>query len=198
MTGDVVELGCNAGVTSCMLQAILAQEEGRAVPRALHLFDSFEGLPIGDDAKGDPSCYAAAGGAMACSPKDVEANFMRCGLEKPHIHVGWFSETCPTKLPEEIAFAHLDGDLYLSIKESLELVYPKLSKGAIVVVDDYCDPQMLARNDIFPGALRACQEFFEDKPETIKVLPAPHPGYMDKNGFKFPAQYETHAFFEKL
>ena len=122
----------------------------------------------------------------------------RCGLPQPFVHKGWFAETCPAALPGTIAFAHLDGDLYLSIRESLELVYPRLAKGALVVVDDYCDPAQLRRHDIFPGAKAACDEFFADKPEVrVHVLPAPHPGYLDRNGFAFPAQYETHAYFEK-
>ena len=94
--------------------------------------------------------------------------------------------------PREIAFAHLDGDLYGSILESLAFVYPRLARGALVVVDDYCDPAILHRHDIFPGAYRACADFFADKPESMVVLPAPHPGYA------FPMQYECHAYFQKL
>ena len=100
-------------------------------------------------------------------------------------------------LPKHIAFAHLDGDLFSSILESLEAVYPRLSPGAIVVVDDVCDPNMLRRHDIFPGAFAACEAFLADKPESISQLPAPHPGYLSMNGFEFPASYETHAFFRK-
>lgn len=65
-------------------------------------------------------------------------------------------------------------------------------------LQDYCDPVMLRRHDIFPGAYDACTEFLADKPEAMQVLPAPHPGYLDRNRFTFPAQYETHAYFEKI
>ncbi|RWM83667.1 MAG: hypothetical protein EOR81_01605 [Mesorhizobium sp.] len=34
---------------------------------------------------------------------------------------GWFEDTLPTQLQDEIAFANLDGDLYDSVKVSLEL-----------------------------------------------------------------------------
>jgi len=216
--GHVVELGCNRGITACLLQAILVKDakdkaelaadkdddkadkslHSRRARRELHLFDSFEGLPVGSK-EHDPACYASGGGSMACSPDDVLANFAACKLPPPtQVHQGWFADTCPGGLPTRIAFAHLDGDLYDSIKDSLELVYPRLVKGAIVVVDDYCDPAKLNRHDLFPGAFAACQEFFEDKPEKLQILPAPHPGYLDRNGFAFPAQYETHAFFEKI
>ena len=106
---------------------------------------------------------------MAASPSDVRNNFETCGLPEASVHVGWFADSCPKNLPSVISFAHLDDDLYLSIKESLELVYPRLAKGAIVVVDDYCDPSRLLRHDIFPGSFDACDEFFRDKPEIMQV-----------------------------
>ena len=65
---------------------------------------------------------------------------------------------------------HLDGDFYSSIIESLTYVYPKLSKGAIVVIDDYCDPEIHNVNNILPGVKKACDEFFKDKKEKVDVL----------------------------
>jgi O-methyltransferase len=57
---------------------------------------------------------------------------------------------------------------------SLEQVYPLLSPGAVVIVDDYCDsaknPNAFAG---FPGPKKACDEFFADKPERISVLVGP-------------------------
>ena len=156
--GDVVELGCHKGITGCLMQALLVRDaqqqqpqqhsdrpsasstsviendRARNVCRTLHLFDSFEGLPVGDEAH-DPSCYVRAGGAMRASPLDVANNFKECGLPPAQVHVGWFKDSCPLHLPDQINFAHLDGDLYASIKDSLELIYHKLAKGAIVVVD---------------------------------------------------------------
>ena len=198
----MVELGCHKGVTACLMQALLVQDQAGAATttqrRELHLFDSFEGLPVGDEDH-DPACYAKAGGAMRATPEDVAANFAACGLPAATgVHVGWFADSCPANLPEAIAFAHLDGDLYGSIKDSLELVYPKLSKGALVVVDDYCDPSRLNRHDIFPGAFDACAEFLADKPEVMQVLPAPNTGYLERSRFTSPATYETHAYFEKI
>ena len=134
---------------------------------------------------------------MRASVAAVAENFARAGLPPPgDVHVGWFAETTTSDAsgenPREIAFAHLDSDLYGSILESLAFVYPRLARGALVVVDDYCDPAILHRHDIFPGAYRACADFFADKPESMVVLPAPHPGYA------FPMQYECHAYFQKL
>ena len=194
VAGDVVELGCHAGTTASMLACVLRR---RAPGKRLHLYDSFEGLPAGDAGSGDPPAYGARRGSMRASVAAVAENFARAGLPPPgDVHVGWFAKTTTSdelgENPREIAFAHLDGDLYGSILESLAFVYPRLARGALVVVDDYCDPAILHRHDIFPGAYRACADFFADKPESMVVLPAPHPGYA------FPMQYECHAYFQKL
>jgi O-methyltransferase len=54
--------------------------------------------------------------------------------------------------------------------ESLECVYPRLSKDAIVIIDDYCDPQIHNVNNILPGVKRATDEFLMNKPEKLVVL----------------------------
>lgn len=101
----------------------------------------------------------------------------------PKIHEGWFADILPTQLPDKISFAHLDGDFYSSILESLIYVYPRLSKGAVVVIDDYCDPKQLDANNILPGVKKACDEFFKDKKEKVSVL---------------VAGCEAHGYFRKL
>mmetsp|Transcript_22522 Transcript_22522/g.80367 ORF Transcript_22522/g.80367 Transcript_22522/m.80367 type:complete len:219 (-) Transcript_22522:733-1389(-) len=197
LAGGVVELGCNAGVTACMLQAVLVKHKPSHLPGDLHLYDSFEGLPPGD-ARFDPPAYAICPGAMRAAPETVLSNFASFGLSPPTIHVGWFKDSCSGDgLPAKIAFAHLDGDLYASILESLQVVYPRLVPGAIVVVDDFCDPGQLDRHNIFPGAFDACRDFFADKPEQLHVLPAPHPT-IPNSGVDRTGGYECHAYFQKL
>jgi len=88
---------------------------------------------------------------LSIAQSTLEENFNSFGVKLPHIHPGWFKDTLPNELPKEIAFAHLDGDLYSSIIESLTYVYPLLSKNAIVIIDDYCDPYIYNVNNILPG-----------------------------------------------
>jgi O-methyltransferase len=73
------------------------------------------------------------------------------------------------QLPSRIAFAHLDGDLYESILTSLTHVYPRLSQGAICLIDDYADPACPGWNGL-PGVKVACDEYLRDKPERVSVL----------------------------
>lgn len=116
----------------------------RAVPQVLdafesakelHLYDSFAALPATVEADGD----AYREGDLTTSIEGVRENCRRYGPAQPTVHPGWFNDTLPTGLPSVISFAHLDGDLYASIMESLRHTYPRLSRD-VCVVDDYCDP----------------------------------------------------------
>ena len=175
--GDFVELGCNEGKSAALFQTVIDHYGGN---RSLHVYDSFEGLPAVTQADGDTSYYA---GQLSTTQDQLVANFKSAGLKPPHIHIGWFDKTLPTGLPERIAFAHLDGDFYESIKISLEYVYPRLSRGAVCLIDDYCDPAVHGcRNDL-PGVKKACDEYLADKPEKVSLL---------------YAREGTHGYFHKL
>ena len=148
--GDFVELGCYEGDTSLLLAEIVK------APRKLWIYDSFEGLP--DKTAEDDS---AAGvdfkkGELFVTKREVKQRFLRANLPVPVIKKGWFEDLDAEKdLPEKIAFAFLDGDLYQSIKTSLDLVLPKLVKGGVVIVHDYDNPQL-------PGVARAVDERLKD------------------------------------
>ncbi|MCB1136310.1 MAG: class I SAM-dependent methyltransferase [Chlamydiia bacterium] len=181
--GSVVELGSYRGYTAL---AFWKTMEAHGDLRPLHCFDSFSGLPekgemdlCSDNApmrlcdRKDNQRMRA--GWFAVSQADFEKTFQEASCPLPHIHPGWFSETLPAQLPESIAFAHLDGDFYQSTLDGLEALYPRLSPGAVVVLDDYCDPGAYSRQNSLPGVKAACDAFFADKPETIWVLQAgPH------------------------
>ena len=175
--GDIVELGCYDGTTSILMQKTLDQLDSKKI---IHVYDSFEGLPEKSEKDGDTVFYP---GSCKTQKEDLIQNFKKHKTKLPIIHEGWFSDTLPKGLPKKISFAHLDGDFYSSILESLIYVYPNLSKGAIVIIDDYCDPKIHDVNNILPGVKKACDEFFEDKKEKVGVL---------------LAGGETHGYFRKL
>ena len=50
---------------------------------------------------------------------------------------GWFADTLPTAPIEQLAILRLDGDLYSSTMDALNALYPKVSAGGFVIVDDY-------------------------------------------------------------
>lgn len=139
LAGDMVEFGCFIGHTAKMMMSISKRD--------MHVYDSFEGLP-------------ERNGLMKIGKQQLIDNFSDCRL--PIIHVGWFKDLKPEDLPEKISLAHLDGDVYSSIMESLNLVYGRMVVGGVILIDDYGHPE-------WPGVKQAIEEFLANKPE--KCIP---------------------------
>ena len=62
----------------------------------------------------------------------------------------------------KIALLHLDVDIYEPSKCVIKELYPKLSLGGILILDDY---------GIFPGATKAVDDYLKDKQERVQRLP---------------------------
>jgi O-methyltransferase len=162
--GDLVELGCHSGKTAALITTVL-QRYGSE--KSLYVYDSFEGLPSSSAADGK----TFSGGQLATTEDELRNNFSRYDLPLPRICRGWFSDTLPRNLPGSICFAHLDGDFYDSILVSLEYVYPRLSRGAVCLIDDYCDPEVNPTGwNNLPGVKKACDEYLADKPEKVEFI----------------------------
>jgi O-methyltransferase len=149
VAGDVVELGCYTGTTSLYLQRILAD---RHSDKRLHLYDSFQGLPEKKPNDLSPAGLDFMQGQLKATKKQLIANFNKAGLGLPTVHAGWFDELRPSDLPDRICFAFLDGDFYNSIKMSLQLVENKVSKGGVIIIDDYT-------SEALPGCRKAVDEW---------------------------------------
>jgi O-methyltransferase len=162
--GDLVELGCHSGMTAALITKIMQIYRSK---KSLSVYDSFEGLPASSVVDGKQF----QGGQLSTTEDELRANFSKYDLPLPKIHRGWFKDTLPTQLPERICFAHLDGDFYDSILVSLEHVYPKLSNGAVCLIDDYCDPNINPTGwNKLPGVKAACDEYLSDKPEKVEFI----------------------------
>lgn len=157
--GDVVELGCYKGMTSLRMQEILSKS---GLDKKLYLYDSFSGLPEKQEADGSPAGMQFVAGELPASKKEVIRLFKQSGLPMPHIRKAWFSELTPKDIPDKVAFAFLDGDFYESIMDSLKLVWTTLTKGAVVVVDDY-------QNEQLPGAAKAVDEWLKNHHAKLSV-----------------------------
>jgi O-methyltransferase len=88
---------------------------------------------------------------LAISLDEVKANFNRYGLLDEHVKflAGWFRDTLPTAAIEQLAVLRLDGDMYESTIDALRYLYPKVSKGGFIIVDDY-------------GVMPSCRKAVED------------------------------------
>ncbi len=159
IAGEVVELGCYAGTTTLFLQRLLLTYKS---PKQLHAYDSFAGLPPKTAKDASPAGEQFKAGELKAPRSEFVRHFRQAGLPLPFMHKAWFSDLTPADLPEHVAFAFLDGDFYDSIRDSLRLVWPKLSPGAIVVVDDY-------QSEALPGAKRAVDEWLITHPARLQV-----------------------------
>jgi predicted O-methyltransferase YrrM len=74
------------------------------------------------------------------SAERVRANFRRMQLLDDQVVFleGWFKDTLPSITTESLALMRLDGDLYESTMDAFVNLYPKLSPGGYVIVDDMC------------------------------------------------------------
>ena len=71
--------------------------------------------------------------------KNVKKNVNKTGYDKSKLKfiVGDVMETIQNNIPDKIALLRLDTDFYDSTKCELEYLFPKLSEGGILIVDDY-------------------------------------------------------------
>jgi len=154
LPGDVVELGCNVGVTSSYIKRFLTAIQSE---KELHVYDSFEGLPPKTAEDGATPCEK---GHSAVSVEQFKKTFADAGVELPVINKGFFGDIPDDKYPAQVCFAFFDGDFYSSIMDSFKKVYHKLAPGAVVLVHDY-------KWTNFPGVHKACEDFLIDKPEKM-------------------------------
>jgi len=150
--GDAVEFGCYRGDTSLELARAI-----RNTNKQLWLYDSFEGLPEKSNVDCSSAGEAFQLGELKATKVALVNRFRKTNLPLPSIKKGWFSELTNQDLPEKICFAFLDGDFYLSIKDSLRLIQDKLTAGAIIVVDDY-------QSEALPGVRQAVNEWLIKNP----------------------------------
>ncbi len=168
--GCLVECGVwKGGAAGMMALANLRNSPDR---RVLHLFDSFQGMPDarvevdGADAvrwvQGTGMGALVSTGINVASPDDVRSllvDTLHYPTQYVQIHPGWFQQTLPefAKSVGPIALLRLDGDFYDSTRVALETLYPSVSAGGLIVVDDYGH---------FEGCKRAVDEFLADEAPT--------------------------------
>ena len=137
--GDFIETGVWRG-GACIYMRALLMAYG-ATDRRVWVADSFAGLP-----PPNPERYPADAGSIlhkigliAVSLEEVKKNFAKYDMldEQVVFLNGWFKDTLPHAPIEKLAILRLDGDMYESTTQALDSLYPKLSPGGFVIIDDY-------------------------------------------------------------
>lgn len=137
--GDFIETGVWRGGASIFMRAVLKAHG--VTDRTVWLADSFKGLPPPDVEKYpiDAGVELHTWEFLAVSLEQVKANFELYGLLDGQVRFlkGWFRDTLPEAPIDRLAVVRLDGDLYESTMDGLINLYPKLSVGGYLIVDDY-------------------------------------------------------------
>lgn len=139
VAGDFIETGVWRGGAVIFMRACLKALGN--TQKTVWVADSFEGLPPPDDNyPADKDDIHHTINELAVSKEQVIENFQKYGLLDDQVKVlkGWFSETLPKAPIESLSIIRLDGDMYSSTIDAISNLYPKLSLGGYLIVDDYC------------------------------------------------------------
>lgn len=169
--GDIVECGVWKG--GSVMAAALTLLAVNDAARHLFLFDTFQGMT--EPTAKDVSCFGEVatdrwpgtvqgGGASdwANSPiEEVRGALSTTGydMNKVHLIKGRVEDTIPAEAPPAIAVLRLDTDWYESTLHELIHLFPRLSKGGVVIIDDYGH---------WLGARQATDEYF--RTHDVRIL----------------------------
>lgn len=148
--GDLVEAGVWRGGACIFMRAILAAYGDTT--RTVWCADTFEGLPAPNVTEYPADIVAEwhERKDLVVSLDTVKQNFARYGMLDSQVQFlkGLFKDTLPTAPIDRCAVIRLDGDMYESTMDSLKYLYPKLSPGGFVIVDDYGLPEDTSRRAV--------------------------------------------------
>ena len=171
--GDFVECGVWKG-GNLILYNLLNKKKN--LSRKIYGYDTFEGMsiPTRFDFKKDSVSQTYINnlynqrtnskiGWSKCTMDEVKKNILtESSLENIKLIKGKVEDTLLNNdnLPKKISILRLDTDLYESTKMELEILFPRLEKNGILIIDDYGYKY---------GARKAVDEYFKEKPFLIYI-----------------------------
>jgi O-methyltransferase len=176
--GALVECGVWRG--GAVLSMIRALQRIGVDDRDFYLFDTFEGMTrpsTVDTSRFNESALTTWEKAKAASRTAWDQYFRKeiftlahvrevvlgtgYPSERVHFIVGRVEDTIPAQAPEQIALLRLDTDWYESTKHELDHLYPRLSTGGVLIIDDYGH---------WDGCRRAVDEYFSSAPLLLSRI----------------------------
>lgn len=167
--GDIVECGVWKGGSMMAVAHTLLQLNDNS--RNLYLFDTFDGMTAPTAVDVDFMGRSAqryrewkqdtVSHDEVVTIDDVRQSVSRVGYDNDKIHFikGPVEETIPGYAPNTISLLRLDTDWYESTRHEMEHLFPRLSFGGVIIIDDYGHWQ---------GARLAVDEYL--KANKIKLL----------------------------
>lgn len=158
--GAFVECGVWRGGSAMVMTSTLRSLG--VTDRDVHLFDTYTHMPFPGEhdvdlwgrAAADFYDDAVAEEGYAYLPlEEVQAAVRGTGYpaERLHFVAGMVEDTIPDQAPDQIALCRLDTDWYESTLHEMEHLWPRISPGGILLIDDYGH---------FMGAKKAVDEYF--------------------------------------
>jgi O-methyltransferase len=137
--GAVVEIGCASGGTTAHCDRLLRNVGAHKPYVAIDTFDGFVPDQFDHDAeRGTPeSCRH---GFAASSLPLVRQILRQLGAPDVELIRGDIVTLAPERLPAQISAVLVDVDLSLPVHAALQKIWPRMSLGGVILVDD-CDPQ---------------------------------------------------------
>jgi O-methyltransferase len=153
---------------STMLSA-MALVASRETSREIWLYDTYEGMSAPTEHDRDWRGISAQElmkksehekeMSVWCysSLDEVRGNMARTGYpaDRTHFIKGKVEDSIPGQAPAKIALLRLDTDFYESTYHELQHLFPRLSPGGALIVDDYGH---------WAGARKATDQFFAELP----------------------------------
>lgn len=155
LPGSVAELGVYKGGTALLFTRILAG----AMPKPLHLFDTFTGMPTTD-----PIHDLHKTGDFD-DASEAAVRTLLAGYPLAQFHVGFFPDTASGLESESFCFVHVDADIRRSVLDACAFFMPRLVPGGVMVFDDY-------GFESCPGAKQAVEEYFAGAADRPWYLPS--------------------------
>ena len=173
--GDFVECGVWKGANLVLMQKLI--ERNKLNSTRVYGFDTFDGMSeptefdfdlLGNSAKDlmSNTIKKEGRGIWAYSSLQTVENNIQNSVNFPdniNLIKGKVETTLldDSNLPDRISLLRLDTDFYESTKIELEVLFPKLEKGGVLIIDDYGH---------FKGARKAVDEYFGDRKIWLKYV----------------------------
>ena len=165
INGDFVECGVWRGGNSLIAADIFQHYKN---DRTVFMFDTFSGMTepseneedlLGDDSPQEFFNNNRNGEVTNWCLSEIEEvrnSFLSYGIDQNKFRLikGDVSDTLKDCKVENISILRLDTDWYESTKLELEVLWPKLSSGGIIIIDDYGK---------WSGSKKAVDEFFSSR-----------------------------------
>lgn len=167
--GAFVECGVWRGGSA--LAFCLSTLSRKLIKREVYLYDTFAGFTetssddfqIVDGRPAKDLFQIDENYVCSASLSDVKEGMEKSGYPSHLVKyvVGDVLETIPATLPKAIALLRLDTDYFDSTLHELKYLFPLVSKGGVVIIDDY---------DHWNGSRKACDEYFKSINENILLM----------------------------